>query len=91
MGKVGGKPSSIGAGGARLLATSKRVADRPTGITGACIKGEGGCGQATLDAALQRFAAAYSQFAADVSTELKALGTLADSTAADLALAGGAN
>ena len=87
--KVGGNPTVIGQAAHDLHATRTTVATRPTGITAATAQGAGGCGDAHLSAALNRFGAAYAQFTEDVGTELHALATLADSASSDLHRAGG--
>lgn len=87
--KVGGNPTVIGEAARALHARRTSVDTRPAGITTATGRAAGGCGDAHLSAALQRFGAAYGQFTGDVGTELNALATLADSASSDLHLAGG--
>lgn len=89
MGGVGGNPTTIGGAATQLLSCATSVADRPHGIDSATAQGEAGVGHPDLGSALGRFGAAYSQFSTDVGAELKALGTLAESAAADLNKAGG--
>jgi len=88
-GAIGGDPATITAGGRQLVSASKDVRTRGIGINHAGSTGGPACGGSAVGAALERFVAAYSQFTGDVSTELNALGTLANNGAADLVAATG--
>jgi hypothetical protein len=86
---VGGDPVVIGAGGRQLAAAATQISSRAAGLEQVGTRGVSAAGGSAVGTALTRFIAAYSQFTADVGTEVNALATLAGNTAVDLHHAGG--
>ncbi len=87
-GVSGGDTATIRDGGAGLQKASSSVSSRSGGLDQAGSK-SAGVGSDALAAALGRFSAATSQFAADLGTQLQAAGTLATTASADLDAATG--
>lgn len=87
-GVSGGNTTTIADGGAGLKKASSSVSSRSGGLDQAGGR-SAGVGSDALAAALGRFSAATSQFAADLGTQLEAAGTLATAASADLDAATG--
>ena len=89
MSVVGGDPGVVSSGAGELTSVGTTVGQAATAVNSAGRSAAGGAGDTPLGAALERFAAAFSQNLTDLETEIRAAATLAGNGAADLATAGG--
>lgn len=86
---TGGNPGTIAAGADGLRAAAAAVGTTSKGITSSGSQAAGAAGDARLTAAINRFAAAWSQTTTDLDTQMRAAAMLARNGANDLAVAGG--
>jgi hypothetical protein len=86
---VGGNPSCIASGSAGLSTAATVIKSTASPIATNSNAAGRACGDAGIDGALARFAAALGQYTNDVGEQIQAASTLALSGSQDLITAGG--
>lgn len=88
-GAKGGNPATIADGGAQLKTSATSVSGRSKGAQQAGSTGSSAAGDASIGAAITRFAAAAGAMTDGLAEQLQAAALLATNASKDLSTAGG--